>query len=286
MKALSISGTFVEAARPGALFVLPGQSTTCVFLTRGWAGKGNDQNNVQFVDPSAIETLLAFYDQAFGGRSARAVLIWFLIRSRNLVLSLRAAPTNARRRALFFNLMLLHGTLISGDVKRGFLAFRSHADGLAHGGVFPDDVITRNFVKAYPSHRRAIRRQLRILIENGPSNPQQVEWIDVVRRLKGKAEHLVGAGHRYPLVAEGPLSQAGVHKHIAQSIAFKNFMTTDPRFQVTRLVCSSLYLLSYLGGISLWERAVLCQMAAAAAEEEFGLNFERMIEEFDGRETN
>jgi hypothetical protein len=175
------------------------------------------------------------------------------------------------------------------DIRRGFISYRSHAEGLVVQSANPD--ACRAFcADSYRSQAAAIKARLTAIVDavdrDRDTIPFVREWVGVLARFRAEAD---------PLISSGAISFAGarwdgdaswdpeVLKHSAFHSALQNnsarlaFMRNDLGFLGYRLMLNYLYL--HLGriGIRPVERLVLCHLAASAVEDLFGVSATELV---------
>ncbi|MET9364425.1 thiopeptide maturation pyridine synthase [Streptomyces sp. NPDC006632] len=174
------------------------------------------------------------------------------------------------------------------SIRRGFVSFRSHAEGYL-STVGPE--VRHAFERRYAANRAALTAQVRGVVAAFDSTapgaatvPGEAaalhRWVSTIDPLGGRWTALYEAGEipeaEIPTDEEngtGHLVTASqLHRVISGSATYKRMMYRDPRFLRYRLMLNYTYLhLSRLGLPGL-TRYLLCHLAADAVEEVYGVS--------------
>ncbi|MFF8595400.1 thiopeptide maturation pyridine synthase [Streptomyces sp. NPDC015220] len=182
------------------------------------------------------------------------------------------------------------------SIRRGFVSFRSHAEGyLSTAGPQAREV----FERRYAANREVLTAQVRAVVaafdsatdEPGaeaetPGGPAALRrWVDTIDSLGSRWTALYEAGEipeaEIPDDEENGigdlLSASPLHRAISGSATYKRMMYRDPRFLRYRLMLNHTYLhLSRLGLTGL-TRYLLCHLAADAVEEVYGVSALQLV---------
>ncbi|MEW1863134.1 MULTISPECIES: thiopeptide maturation pyridine synthase [unclassified Streptomyces] len=179
------------------------------------------------------------------------------------------------------------------SIRRGFVSFRSHAEGYL-STVGPQ--VRDAFAQRYAANRAVLTDQVRAVVaafdtagaEPEPpgtaAGPDQAaalrRWVAAIDPLGSRWTALYEAGEipeaEIPTDEEngigGLLTASPLHRAISGSATYKQMMYRDPRFLRYRLMLNYTYLhLSRLGLPGL-TRYLLCHLAADAVEEVYGVS--------------
>ncbi|MEU6480413.1 thiopeptide maturation pyridine synthase [Streptomyces sp. NPDC047017] len=181
------------------------------------------------------------------------------------------------------------------SIRRGFVSFRSHAEGYL-STVGPQ--VRDAFEQRYAANRAVLTGQVRAVVaafDSAGTEPEAARaeaaaepvtaavlhrWVAAIDPLGSRWTALYEAGEipeaEIPTDEEngigGLLSASPLHRAISGSVTYKQMMYRDPRFLRYRLMLNYTYLhLSRLGLPGL-TRYLLCHLAADAVEEVYGVS--------------
>ncbi|MCX5384498.1 thiopeptide maturation pyridine synthase [Streptomyces sp. NBC_00083] len=174
------------------------------------------------------------------------------------------------------------------SIRRGFVSFRSHAEGYL-STVGPE--VRGAFDRRYAANRAALTAQVRAVVAAfdspaaGSADGREEaaalhRWVSTIDPLGGRWTALYEAGEipeaEIPSDEEngigGLVTASPLHRAISGSATYKEMMYRDPRFLRYRLMLNYTYLhLSRLGLPGL-TRYLLCHLAADAVEEVYGVS--------------
>ncbi|MER0443681.1 thiopeptide maturation pyridine synthase [Streptomyces sp. Edi4] len=206
---------------------------------------------------------------------------------------LEAVTSGLPRETLALRLMLATAHTLcrhpqDPSIRRGFVSFRSHAEGYL-STVGPE--VRDAFEARYAANRTVLTAQVREVVGafDSPASGTGAEaaqaaalrrWVAAIDPLGGRWTALYEAGEipeaKIPTDEEngigGLLSLSPLHRAIGGSATYKRMMYRDPRFLRYRLMLNYTYLhLSRLGLAGL-TRYLLCHLAANAVEEVYGVS--------------
>ena len=218
---------------------------------------------------------------------------------------LEAVAAGVPRETLALRLMLATAHMLcrhpeDASVRRGFVSFRSHAEGYL-STVGPQ--VREAFEQRYTANREVLTAQVRAVVAAFDEAPESGadsstddggaeadarllrDWVAAIDPLGARWTALYAAGEipeaEIPDDEEngigGLLDASPMHRAIAGSTAYKQMMYRDPRFLRYRLMLNYTYLhLSRLGvpGLS---RYLLCHLAANAVEEVYGVSALQLV---------
>ncbi|MYS23177.1 Lantibiotic biosynthesis dehydratase C-term [Streptomyces sp. DvalAA-14] len=212
---------------------------------------------------------------------------------------LEAVAAGAPRETLALRLMLATAHMLcrhpeDASVRRGFVSFRSHAEGYL-STVGPQ--VRDAFDRRYAANRDVLTAQVRAVVaafDDAPADSADSADADA-ELLRGWVAAIDPLGARWTaLYAAGEIPEAEIpddeengigdllaaspmHRAIAGSTVYKQMMYRDPRFLRYRLMLNYTYLhLSRLGVPGL-TRYLLCHLAANAVEEVYGVSALQLV---------
>ncbi|MFF7633117.1 thiopeptide maturation pyridine synthase [Kitasatospora sp. NPDC008050] len=217
---------------------------------------------------------------------------------------LTAVAAGVPRETLALRLMLATAHTLcrhpeDASIRRGFVSFRSHAEGyLSTAGPR----VREAFEQRYAANREVLTAQVRAVVaafEPGAADPQadavggpqagavggpqgeaERDWVAAIDPLGGRWTALYEAGE----IPEAPipddeengigdlLAASPLHQAVAGSATYKQMMYRDPRFLRYRLMLNYTYLHLTRLGIPGLTRYLLCHLAANAVEEVYGVS--------------
>ena len=207
---------------------------------------------------------------------------------------LEAVASGVPRETLALRLMLSTAHMLcrhpeDASIRRGFVSFRSHAEGYL-STVGPQ--VRQAFDQRYAANREILTAQVRAVVaafddDSTADNDagQLRSWVEAIDPLGVRWTALYAAGEipeaEIPDDEENGigdlLAASPMHAAIAGSTAYKQMMYRDPRFLRYRLMLNYTYLhLSRLGVPGL-TRYLLCHLAANAVEEVYGVSALQLV---------
>jgi len=185
----------------------------------------------------------------------------------------------SNRLTIGLDLMLATAHAMWGDITRGFISYRAHAEGFIIQASDPDrlrSVWEANFRKQSTAITRRVHTVIAMLDGGQPPAPHVRTWVDALSPFQDRAGPLVRAGE-LRLTMGGEAGRANgwrqenlTHSDFQQQLygnrSYTDFMRNDPRFQSYRLMLNLLYLHLHRLGIGAVERYYLCHLAADAVE--------------------
>jgi Lantibiotic biosynthesis dehydratase C-term len=168
-------------------------------------------------------------------------------------------------------------------IERGFLSYRSHAEGFLANSSDPAGFRER-FERLYRSNAETLRRQLtrvlEALAEGGEPAIQLADWVALVEKYRDRALELHRAGNLVlqPVVspaevAEGPAvpfaNVSPFHRALLGNDEIRTELATAEWFAVYRVLLNYQYLLFNRLGVAPVERFTLCYLAARTVEETY-----------------
>jgi hypothetical protein len=209
---------------------------------------------------------------------------------------LEAVASGVPRETLALRLMLATAHMLcrhpeDASVRRGFVSFRSHAEGYL-STVGPQ--VRHAFDQRYAANRDVLTSQVRSVVGAFDAVPASSAdagaellrgWVAAIDPLGARWTALYAAGEipeaEIPDDEENGigdlLTASPMHRAIAGSTSYKQMMYRDPRFLRYRLMLNYTYLhLSRLGLPGL-TRYLLCHLAANAVEEVYGVSALQLV---------
>jgi hypothetical protein len=188
----------------------------------------------------------------------------------------------ANRLVVALDLMLATAHAMWPGITRGFISFRSHAEGFIAQAPDPE-ARRRDCEEKYRSQAPALRERLSGILDaldhGGDGPPFVADWIATLRRIRERAAPLIAAGE---LTLDGShepdadrrwnpamLAHSPFHRSLQDNAGLLASLQADPAFLGFRLSLNHLYLHLNRIGIRPFERFVLCHLAARAVEEMF-----------------
>ncbi|MBC3841183.1 hypothetical protein GXW82_15420 [Streptacidiphilus sp. 4-A2] len=206
---------------------------------------------------------------------------------------LEAVANGVPRETLALRLMLATAHMLcrhpeDASVRRGFVSFRSHAEGCLSTA---DPKLRDAFEQRYSANREVLTAQVRAVVAAfdtetaEPAAAELREWVATIDPLGERWTALYAAGEipeaDIPDDVEngigGLLTASPMHRAIAGSPAYKEMMYRDPRFLRYRLMLNYTYLHLSRLGIPGLTRYLLCHLAANAVEEVYGVSALQLV---------
>ncbi|MCX4744065.1 hypothetical protein OG455_00810 [Kitasatospora sp. NBC_01287] len=206
---------------------------------------------------------------------------------------LAAVAAGVPRETLALRLMLATAHMLcrhpeDASIRRGFVSFRSHAEGyLSTAGPRTRAA----FEQRYAANHEVLTAQVRSVVaafEPGAADPEGEAprgWVAAIDPLGGRWTELYEAGE----IPEAPipddeengigdlLAASPLHQAVADSAVYKQMMYRDPRFLRYRLMLNYTYLHLTRLGIPGLTRYLLCHLAANAVEEVYGVSALQLV---------
>ncbi|MFG2720065.1 thiopeptide maturation pyridine synthase [Streptomyces sp. NPDC048416] len=174
------------------------------------------------------------------------------------------------------------------SIRRGFVSFRSHADGYL-STVGPE--VRDAFERRYAANRAVLTEQVRAVVAafgsaaTGPGAASDSgaaalrRWVATIDPLGSRWTALYEAGEipeaDIPSDEENGIGElvttSPLHRAISGSATYKQMMYRDPRFLRYRLMLNYTYLHLSRLGLSGLTRYLLCHLAADAVEDVYGV---------------
>jgi len=206
---------------------------------------------------------------------------------------LEAVAGGVPRETLALRLMLATAHMLcrhpqDASIRRGFVSFRSHAEGyLSTAGP----QVRQAFDQRYAANREILTAQVRSVVAafeagaDGTDGEPLREWVTTIDPLGLRWTELYEAGEipeqEIPDDEENGigdlLAASPMHQAIAGSTAYKQMMYRDPRFLRYRLMLNYTYLHLSRLGIPGLTRYLLCHLAANAVEEVYGVTALQLV---------
>ncbi|MFC3381530.1 thiopeptide maturation pyridine synthase [Couchioplanes azureus] len=193
------------------------------------------------------------------------------------------------RLALAFDLMVATAHAMWPGIDRGFISYRSHAEGFIVRA--PDPGARRaSCDDRYRAQAPALRERLVTVLDglDGPGQPVPfvAGWLAVLRRYREVAERLIASGELSFAAAEraaGPggegegwnpemLRHSDFHRKLQGPGGAMQALQRDPDFLAFRFALNYLYLHLNRIGVRPVERFLLCHLVANAVEEHYGIS--------------
>ena len=223
---------------------------------------------------------------------------------------LEAVAAGVPRETLALRLMLATAHMLcrhpeDASIRRGFVSFRSHAEGYL-STVGPQ--VRQAFDQRYAANSAVLTAQVRAVVaafhhaDTAPADPEHDHehdhdpghdpdagalrsWVAAIDPLGSRWTELYLAGEipeaEIPDDVENGigdlLAASPMHQAIAGNTAYKQMMYRDPRFLRYRLMLNYTYLHLSRLGIPGLTRYLLCHLAASAVEEVYGVSALQLV---------
>lgn len=187
------------------------------------------------------------------------------------------------------------------DIRRGFISYRSHAEGFIVRASNPEGRRAR-CEETYRSRSAALKQRLTAILEILDSGsrdnrrgevPFIVEWVAIMERFRALVEPLIAAGDISFSAGEAQqenrtwdpelLRHSTFHRLLQSNSARLTFMREDLGFLCYRWMLNLLYLHLNRIGIRPVERFMLCYLAASTVEDLFGISANDFVAAEPGR---
>jgi hypothetical protein len=273
---LSVEGSTSEP--PAAL---EARLNTALALLDGWsAGAPKAEARARAAPP------LAWLAPLFGGEAGVLALEAYLVRSNELALmQIRdSMGDRAKRFGHALDLLVANAFALTGDLARGFVAYRSHADGYFLRFRDPTSA-RRSFDLMYEKQASRLRERVEWLMRHLASEPADggdpaSAWVLHARALRDEVRPLFERGTLQMGIdsLEGVptwderLEESRFHLAISENREFQEFMATSPGFMAARVVLNFLYVHLHRIGLQFTERIALCHLVARAIEDIHGVD--------------
>ncbi|MEV5542460.1 thiopeptide maturation pyridine synthase [Saccharopolyspora shandongensis] len=221
-----------------------------------------------------------------GGEAAAALLEAFYHETNELVFEqLDQVRAGRSRVGLAADLMIATAHAMWPGIDRGFISYRSHAEGFIVRA--PDPAARREFcVQQYRSQAAVLRERLVGVLDcvagGGTDVPFVAEWVRLLGRFRSTAEPLIGSGELSfagavaPDAAQswdpGMLEHSTFHRLLQGDGGRMADLQRDPAFLGFRFALNYLYLHLNRIGLLPVERFLLCHLIADAVEEHYGIS--------------
>ncbi|RAQ94250.1 thiopeptide maturation pyridine synthase [Thermogemmatispora tikiterensis] len=196
---------------------------------------------------------------------------------------------------LCFDLMITVAHRQGQHIARGFISYRSHAEGFIIASADPARMRTL-LEDRYQQQAKTLVARLRQLLaaldREQDTFPFTLAWSRLMQRYQERAAQLIAAGQidlsaagletdngGGPLV-RGNLAASAFHSALERDQQHKQALYSDPWFQSYRLVLNLLYLHFSRLGLRPIDRFLLCHLAANAVEEAFKISAVDMVSAF------
>jgi len=227
-----------------------------------------------------------------GGDGAAQLIEQFYAASNELVFAmLEAVRMDADRLWLALSLMFAHAELTGNGIERGFVSYRSHAEGFLLATSNPLAVQAR-LEASYERQRDRLDARLRevlAFIRQGTGEESFIaDWRRLLSRFTPLCEAVVRHRQvRLPGITEPPPERSGpvrdrlpyspFHSYIADHQRYRENLYGSPGFHTFRLQVNLLYLHLARIGVAPRERYALCHLAASAVERYLGVTALELI---------
>lgn len=198
--------------------------------------------------------------------------------------------SGGNRSTLALDLMFATAHAMWPGIQRGFISYRSHAEGFIVRASDPEARRAR-CDEIYESQAEGLKRRLAANLEalDGRSGtaesatiPFVVEWVTTLERIREAAEPLIAAGDISFSAGRSSderrtwdrelLGHSTFHRHLQSNSARLAFMESDVDFLRFRWMLNMLYLHLNRIGLRPVERFLLCHLAASTVEDHFGIS--------------
>jgi hypothetical protein len=200
---------------------------------------------------------------------------------------------------LCFDLMITVAHRQGQHIARGFISYRSHAEGFIIASADPAGTRAL-FERRYAAQAGTLVARLRLLLQalNHEQDvfPFTLAWSQLMQRYQERTARLIAAGaidlsRTGPAPGETPgtpvrgnLAASAFHSGLERNQQRKQALYSDPWFQGYRLMLNLLYLHFSRLGLRPIDRFLLCHLAANAVEEAFKVNAVEMVTTFSSEE--
>lgn len=205
----------------------------------------------------------------------------------------RTGSDRAKRLEETFDLMVITAATLA-EIKRSFLAYRSHAEGFIGDSRDPLR-LRQHFDARYESQRQALQARIQQITSALNSElgdaPMQADWAKINRAFHQRARALIASGKVKVLVQEDMLAlwqpahikefdrrkqtimaNSQFHEALQTNEAAQSFMQTDVEFLSARLILNYMYLTIARLGVSPMEKFFLAYLIARSVEEMHSLS--------------
>jgi hypothetical protein len=199
----------------------------------------------------------------------------------------------AKRLEQAFDLMVITAATLA-EIKRSFLAYRSHAEGFIGDSRDPRQ-LRKQFDSKYESQRNALHSRIQGIVNALDSglddDTYQTNWARINRAFHQKSRTLIASGHVKVLVdadmqalwqpahikefyrrRETVMANSEFHAALQTNVAALTFMQTDVEFLSARLILNYMYLTVARLGISPLEKFFLAYLIARSVEEMYSIS--------------
>ncbi|GAA4874115.1 thiopeptide maturation pyridine synthase [Saccharopolyspora cebuensis] len=226
-----------------------------------------------------------------GGAAAAALLEDFYHETNDTAFDMLAhVRAGGDRLVLALDLMLATAHALWPGIDRGFISYRSHAEGFIVRAA--DPAARRAFCEErYRAQSLLLRERLTAVLAcldgGGGDVPFITDWVAVLARYRAAAEPLIGSGELSFAAAqrspeqggaerrgwdEGMLAHSTFHQLLQGEGGRMEQLQRDPAFLGYRFALNYLYLHLNRIGLRPVERFLLCHLISDAVEEHYGIS--------------
>lgn len=203
-----------------------------------------------------------------------------------LPLAGRILAGDAPRRQEMLRLYFLHALLVTGDLPRGSVSYKSHWEGFASN--FPAGAVIERIRAAYRDHRQTLRQLLLEVAESHAqdaldADPVLAAWRDLVTAYRPRIRRALTAGQHFTdqpsTLEEAARMRERAEDNMLRASAFVRAFWSDERFLasiqyepailVPRVLVNLLYSLLTAVGLKPIDKFSLCYFSHRAVEEHF-----------------
>ncbi|GAA5038592.1 hypothetical protein HNP84_003372 [Thermocatellispora tengchongensis] len=211
-------------------------------------------------------------------------------------------PTKSGRLGALLSLMLASAQIGCPPITKGYLSYRSHAEGFFANCADPQRMRT-TYENLYQANREPLARRLRAVLalldpdapaadvdEDGYEEATRylAEWAPIARRVIERSEDLEARGllDMPSFFVDDPDSRRGMgwenvsdfHKALIGNEHVRDELASATWFTVYRVLLNFQYLLFSRLGLTPSERFLLCHLAARAVEDAHDMGLDKVIE--------
>jgi hypothetical protein len=215
----------------------------------------------------------------------------------------RTGNDRAKRLQETFDLMVITAATLV-EIKRSFLAYRSHAEGFIGDSLDPLK-LRQHFDARYESQRLALQARIQRItdsLDSGLSDGSiQTTWAEITRAFNQRSKALISSGQVKVLVHEDMhalwqpahieefyrrretiMANSEFHAALQTNEAAQKFMQTDVEFLSVRLILNYMYLTIVRLGVSPMEKFFLAYLIARSVEEMYSISTVESIKAYSG----
>lgn len=235
-----------------------------------------------------------------GSDEAADLLAAFHVETTPLVFRIVAEqPAGSPRLGAMLSLMFASAQIGCPPISRGYLSYRSHAEGFFVNCTDPDGTRSR-FEDRYQANREQLAERMRAAISGIDDDAQRstgevadvpylAEWSSTARRFLAQAQRLVSEG---TLSLPGLHSTDGVEQRLGKGLgnvsdfheamyaneSVLKVLSAGSWFDVYRVLLNYQYMLFSRLGLSPPNKFLLCHLAARTVEETHDVSLQTMID--------